>query len=375
MGVQHLALAKPRGRRGARGLALAPVLLWEEDVEGDDGEALLELPVVRSVGPHKVDVGVLAPAPQRLCALVATDFTCELHGDQLAYLEGYAAADRLEHRRCPAILASLVLLRVVRVMTRHEGHRAAPGLRRHAVLEQRPPRDKDSRRAGAGHELVRRDKHSVEGDVALRLHGYRDVGAGTRVVDEDERARRPGNTRHIRDGRADARHVAARRDGDDAHRPRLVLFELALEEGEVDAPRRAHLRHLDDVRDGLPPRADVGVVLRGAVEHDRARVLWDVAHEAEAVLELARKANAKAVNELVEAARHARAHEERGIDLRVRVEEGLDDRTRLLTKVVCLAARGGQLRVGVGVHGRHFVAHEVLHHGHEPAAGCVVCVS
>ena len=154
------------------------------------------------------------------------------------------------------------------------GDRAAAGHRRHAVAEQLPARDEHARRPGPADELVGRDEHRV---LAPRA------------------GRRPGPSRSPRTAPPprSRRTTAPRARGGGARSPRVsdtmpVTFEAAENDpifsgrsayrssssrscGEVDVALAVLADH-HHVRDGLPPRQLVAVVLVGADEHDRPLV-------------------------------------------------------------------------------------------------------
>ncbi len=113
------------------------------------------------------------------------------------------------------------------------------------------------------------------GRGTMRRHLDGHVGRGGGEVPEGQRAMAMEQHRDGAGVRQDAGDVGRGREGPDAQRPVGVADQLPLQVREVDAAVGV-LVDGHDVRDRLPPRQLVGVVLVRADEHDRTLVGRDL---------------------------------------------------------------------------------------------------
>ncbi len=253
----------------------------------------------------------------------------------------------------------------------------------HAVAEQVAPGDQDPRRARPADQLVRRDEDGVlrvqtglggrsVGPRAVRRHLDVHVGRGRREVPEGERAVAVQEDRDRPGVREDPGHVRRRREAPDLQRPVGVAEQLGLQAGKVDPPVRV-LGDRDDVGDRLPPGQLVAVVLVGADEHDGSLGGRDPACQVVALVELRRQAQPQHVDEAVDGAGRAGAHEED--DMRIGGPDGSrDDPPGLGPEARGLEAGPRGLGVRVRVERQDGVPQVLLDEVEAPSRGGVVGV-
>src|SRR5919108_5770173 len=188
--------------------------------------------------------------------------------------EHESGSNRLDDRRGASLLADRRVRMIGLPRRAHEQDRPAAGYRGDANAEERPLRDQNAGGSGAADELVRRQEDSVRvGQVPVprarrRVHVYREVGAGRRVVPAGERTVTMEDGRDPLDVRDDPGHVRGGREAPDLQGPSSVAKEFLLEVPQVDSAAGV-LANRHDIRDRLPPGQLVRVVLVRADEDDR----------------------------------------------------------------------------------------------------------
>eukprot|EP00964_Phaeocystis_antarctica_P164604 scaffold143018_cov118-Phaeocystis_antarctica.AAC.1 len=198
-------------------------------------------------------------------------------------LERQAALDGLQDPRRAAILPRFDGVLVVLPFGRDVRHRSTPGAGGHLVFEERPARDQQPARARPADELVGREEDRIHRCVCAlgarrRVHVDLDVRPRASEIEECEGAVRVQELSQRRGVGAYARDVGARGERADLGLAMLVLFELALEHGEIRPTCRIFI-------DGhhrcnrLPPPELVGVVLERPVEDHRSLSLRDLLEE------------------------------------------------------------------------------------------------
>ena len=244
----------------------------------------------------------------------------------------------------------------------------------HAVREQLAPHHEHAGRAGAAHELVRTEEDRIlvrQGVLrARRVHRDLDVRCRRGEVPEGER---PVAVQQVGDGarvREDPGHVRSGGERPDLQRPRGVPDELGLEGGQVDMAVGV-LGDDDDVRDRLPPRQLVRMVLEGADEDHRSLLCRNLRGEPVAIVERRRKPQSENADELVDRSGRARSAED---DARlVGASDGVvDDLPRVVAEAAGLQAGSRRLGMRVRIAGQHLVPDQILDEGERAPARRVV---
>ena len=171
----------------------------------------------------------------------------------------------------------------------------------------------------------------------------------------------------------DAGHVRRGREAADPERPVRVALQLLGQLGEVRVAVPV-LPDRDHVRDRLPPRQLVAVVLVGPDEHDRPLVRRDPRAEIPAVVEVRRETQPEDVNQAVDGGRGPRPAEDHRVPRRVAAHALEDETSCLLAEPGRLEAGAGALGVRVRVQRQHRVPDVVLEERQAAPRGRVVRV-